>query len=301
MKLLEKGWIDLRARFRRLRGASRPSRLLLRLDDLDAPGPLPATDLDVDAWQTQLVDLYTWAGVLPTVLVGRVGNPLVSSLIRFCHRLEAPTTLRTAGSGLNLRAAEGLVDDGLDSLWIRMAGAASHEQLCEEPLGVTQDAVRAILRARADRKVPLKVGIEAVFRLESAREMPGIFREAKELGVDRVRVLPPWVGPSWDSRQSVMVDLLALERPPFHVTPPTVLAGLREMEDGQPGSPRHGGRCPVGGQIEVMTDRSVRSCPFHAGAVAASSSFDQLPLQLAAHHDRIRRCDRVCHHPDLMP
>ena len=301
MKLLEKSWIDVRAQFRRLRRASRPSRLLLRLDDLDAPGPLPATDMNVEAWQTQLVELYTWAGVVPTVLVGRVGNPLVSSLIRFCHRLEAPTTLRTAGSGLSLRAAEGLVDDGLDRLWIRMSGAASHEKLCGEPLGLTQDAVRAILRARADRKVPLKVGIEAVFRLESARELPGIFREAKDLGVDHVRVLPPWLGPAWDSRQSVMVDLLALERPPFHVSPPTVLAGLREMQDGQPGSPRRGGRCPVGGQLELLTDRSMRSCPFHPGTVSAEVAIDQITAGLAAHQDRIRRCDRVCHHPDLMP
>ena len=140
-----------------------------------------------------------------------------------------------------------------------------------------------------------------MFRLESARELPGIFREAKELGVDRVRVLPPWVGPAWDSRQSVMVDLLALERPPFHTSPPSVLAGLREMQDAQPGSPRRSGRCPVGGQLELLTDRSLRSCPFHPGAVAADTPIDQISTRLAAHQDRVRRCDRVCHHPDLMP
>lgn len=300
MKLLEKGWIGLRSRFRRFRGGSRPSRILLRLDDLDAPGPLPKAESSLEAWQELLVDLYTWSGVVPTILVGRMSNPLLFNLIRFCHRLEAPTTLRTAGLGLGLREAEGLVDDGLDVIWVRMAGAAHQEALCGEPLERTQQAIRAVLRARADRKVPLKVGIDAVYRLEAARELPGIFREARALGVDHIRVLPPWSGPAWDSRQSVMVDLVSLERPPFHSTPASVLAGMREMVDTLPGSPRHSGSCPVDRQIEILPDRSLRSCPFHPGTVQASA-LSELPGCLSTHHKHIRRCDRICHHPDLMP
>ena len=306
MKVLEQGQIALRARIRRrltkLGFSSRPSRLLIRLDSLDSPGTLPSMDRNLEAWQTQLVDLYGWAGVLPTVLIGRPNAVLLVGLVRFCHRLEAPTILRTSGEGLSLRMAEELVDSGLDEVWVRMAATADplQAQVCGESVEVTRTAVRTLLQARKDRKAMLKVGLEVPFRLESARELPGVFREAREMGVDRARVVPPWRGPAWDERQAVMLDLMALERPPFNITSQSVSMGIRRMADGEPGAPRQRAHCTVGGQLELLPDRSLRACPFKAGGVPAGDAAESWE-KLKSHRAAIRACDRACFHPDLIP
>lgn len=307
MKVLEQGQIALRARVRRrlaaMLASPRPARLLLRLDDLDAPGQVPAMDRNLEAWQEQLVEFYRWAGVVPTVLVGRPNAMLLLGLLRFCHRVEAPSILRTCGAGLSLRLAEELVDAGLDEIWLRMGATADplQERVCGESVAVTRAAVQTLLQARKDRKAPLKVGIEVPFRLESARELPGVFREARELGVDRARVVPPWRGPSWDDRQSVMLDLMALERPPFNLTSPSVSLGIRRMVDGGEGASRLRGHCPVGtGQLEILPDRSMRSCPFKEGRVDAGPVVESWK-KLESHRARVRACDRSCYHPDLLP
>ena len=305
MKALEQFWIDLRAKSRKLRAKYRPSkapsRLLLRLDDLDAPNPALPPPVRLEAFQEAIVALYGWSGVLPTVLVGRVSSPLTLPLVRFCHRLEAPTTLRTAGQGLQGRVAEELVDNGLDQLWLRIAATADplQNEICGEGAEIAWGALEALVNARRSQKVGMKIGVEIPFDARAAREIPGVFREARERGADHCRLIAPFQGPAWEERHAVMLDLLAQEGPPFNRSLPALKDGLRRMTDASPGAPRQKGHCPIASQLEILPDLQLRACPFKTGSAAWDGTTTDIPARLSAHRAAIHGCKRECYHPDV--
>lgn len=334
MKILERAQIQLRARWRavravRGRGGAWPARLLIRLDDLDAPEagtgraveaaaeaaqrPLPQGTFQTapgkwrihrreEGWQDLMLRVYAGAGVVPTRFVGRPDAPFLVSLIRFAHRLEAPTGLRTCGRGLTARIAEAWSDAGLGEVWVRLAGLspALHRGVCGEEVAEAQAAILALIaaRGRGGLSGPMRVGVEVPYTGEGAKEIAGVFRWAQEVGADMCRVAAPWRG--WEAPQTVVLDLLSLYRPPFNRTSPGALLALRRGGGEAPGVERRGGCCPVGAlQWEVMPDMRLRSCPFQEGVATMDAEASEVRGQLAAHRGQIRACRRECFHPDL--
>ncbi len=338
MKFIERAEIQLRARWRVVRAmrglaGGWPARLLIRLDDLDAPdagtGLAMAAAAETvrqppasgnfktapgkwrihrreEGWQDLIVRIYSGAGVVPTRFVGRPGAPFLVPLVRFAHRLEAPTSLRTCGRGMTARLAEELVDAGLEEVWVRLAGLSGELQraACGEEVEEAQAAIRMLMAARSGLGKGMRVGVEVPFRAEGAREIAGVFRWAQEAGADMCRVAVPFTGGRWEPQQAVMLDLLSLYRPPFNRTSPEALMALRRMSGaaatGAPGAERRSGSCPVGGlQWEVLPDMRLRSCPFKAGSAGIDAGAAEVSGQLVQHRAAIRACRRECHHPDL--
>ena len=336
MKILERAQIQLRARWRAVRavrggGGAWPARLLIRLDDLDAPDagtgqaiasaaeaarrPPPQGTFQTapgkwrihrreEGWQDLILRVYDEAGVIPTRFVGRPEAPFLAPLIRFAHRLEAPTGLRTCGRGLTGRIAEEWADGGLEEVWVRLAGLSPELQreVCGEEVEEAQAAIRTLIaaRGRAGKGLipPVRVGVEVPYTEAGAKEIAGVFRWAQEAGADMCRVAAPWRG--WEAPQTVVLDLLSLYRPPFNRTSPGALLALRRGGGAAPGVERRGGCCPVGGlQWEILPDMRLRSCPFQQGTAAIDAAAGEVPGQLAAHRAAIRGCRRECFHPDL--
>jgi hypothetical protein len=276
------GWRTRRARV----GGTRPARLLLRIDDFDAPGEIPAATLDLDKWFDLVVRVVEWGGALPVTIVSRVTNPLLAELVRFCHRLECPTSLRTGPADLTLRRAEELVDMGLAAVAVRM-DAASRE---------ATDAIAALVAARASRGLPLDIVAELP-------PGPGIrerWEAARAAGADGAALAAPWRGAAaggdgiaWAKGQGGRFQ--RTRREVF-----TAIEAANPSPD-QPGRPGRAGACPVGSlRLEALPDGTLRSCPFQPGAVPAGDRAADAWAALADHRAAIRRCDRACAHPDLL-
>jgi hypothetical protein len=295
MKAIEQKQIQLRSRWRTFkndvfRQSSKAARLKIRLDKLGAPGPVPVNpSFSLDAWYERILEVME-GGVIPVEFIAYPQHPRLELLIRFCHRLEAPTSLRTEGTGLDRRVADALVDAGLQQLWL----------LIEQPATIpdTFIAIEQLKASRSDRKSPLKIGVEALFVASWARELPGIFRASRLAGIESVRLLAPYQGPVWQQdqqdRQAVMLDIMALDRPPFNATAPGLKEALEQMQEALPGTPRSSGFCTLGSQVELLPDHSIRCCPFQKGAAITG-----LPSKvLAEHRTAIRACNRECWHED---
>lgn len=183
MKLLESLRIRARSSLRaRLPLGERPSRLDLRLDGFDGPGNVPAPTLDVDAWQERVAEFVMWAGPMPARIIGEASHPGLPDLVRFCHRLEMPTTVRTGPAGLTEDRATELLDRGMATCELVVAG------LDDE----AESAARALVHARHVRAGQLSVRLHvAGVSAPSAQAVA----QARALGVDVVVASPPWLGP----------------------------------------------------------------------------------------------------------
>lgn len=306
MKALEQLLIQSRTRWRSLlargRGAQHPARLVIRLDDLDAPGPVPAAALTRDNWYRLIIHYVEWAGVTPVHFISRPQNPMLAHLVRFAWRLECPTVLRTCASGLDEDTADLLVDSGLQQLHLRVAGRseAVQQAICGESVADVDRALGVFLEARKFRDYKLPVIIEIPFNVQSALDAPAVVRWAREQGVDGVRIAPPYEGPAFEERFAVMMDLLKLDAP-LNRTPRAALAALQQMRSNDgPGIPRRSGHCPVASlRLEVGPDGQLSACPFHGGTTKYSGSMPDAWEALQEHHAKIRACPRECHHVEL--
>lgn len=298
MKLLESLVIRGRARARaRLNRGDRPARLDIRLDDLDAPGVVPDGALDLDGWQARIVEVVQWAGAMPVRIVSRADHELLPDIIRFCHRLEMPTSLRTNARGLDRRKAEELVDRGLGECILRVAGL--DDQIQGEILGDSASeadvAIGALVLARHSRVAQIGVVVEIPFDARTARGVRSLIAWARGKGADAVTLASPFRGSPTDAYMNEAIEVYEDESAPFRRTNRAVLARIERL-DGV-GAPRPGGRCPVSSRLELLPDGSARSCPFKAGR--GEGAIAEAWAALAGQRGEIANCDRSCGHPEL--
>lgn len=304
MKALETIRIAARARVRTLRarfgGAPGwPARLTLRVDDLDAPGELPPATLSLEAWQEHIVAVVQNAGPMPVGLVGRTTDPVLADLVRFCHRLEMPTVLRTCAAGLEPARAAELVDRGLGAVYLRVAGTTDGEQAAlGETAADAMSAMAALLWARPSRGGDLHVYVDVPVTPQNAAAVPRIWEWARAQGADGLRLAPGWrSAPAASVREAI--DFVRKQRGPFQKTTELVLDQLEASTgEGGPGAPRTSGTCPVGAlRVELARDGSWSACPFHEGH--STGPFGTAWPGMADHRLRIAACQRLCAHPDL--
>ncbi|MDP2306351.1 MAG: hypothetical protein Q8P18_10030 [Pseudomonadota bacterium] len=285
----------------------RPARLVLRLDDLDAPGPIPAELLKLEDWYDIVVRVVEWSGPLPVHLVARSEHPFLAEMVRFAHRLECPTTLRTTAAGISPRRADELVDCGLERIVVRVAGVneATQRAVVGESVADTRRAIAALLAARVSRAAPLDIVLEVPFDARTAPELRALCEEARTVGVDGVRVAAPWAGGPFESGALDALGWVAKQDRPFRRTSADTLGAVREMRGDGPGTPRKGGACPVGTlRVEILPDGTLLSCPFKGDRTRMLSRDPSGAMALAwkaleKHRDAIRTCDRACAHPEL--
>ncbi len=306
MKALEQLAVRARARVRaelaRLGLGGRPSRLVVRLDDLDAAGPVPAATLQLDDWFDAIVRVVEWSKPLPVQVVGRADHRLLAEVVRFAHRLECPTSLRTCAAGLTQGRADELVDCGLDQVVLRVAGVSDETQgaVLGETVADTRRAIAALQAARASRGAGLDIVVEVPFSDATAAELRALVEEARVVGVDGVRLGAPWQGGPLRPGAIDALEWAAAQPAPFNRTPEAAYAALRGMRGDGPGLARAKGACPVGTlQVELLPDGTVRSCPFKGDTTRLGDEMAPAWQALAAHRAAIRACDRACAHPLL--
>jgi hypothetical protein len=311
VKVLERFLVDARSRSRAARarlgvpsGAPRPAFLVLRLDDLDAPGGPGGAEVPAGGWDTAAVRVLEWCGPLPARVVARADHPQLPDVVRFLHRLECPVSLRTCARGLGPDRAAELVDAGLQTVSVRVAGATDEVQraVLGESVAEGVEAFRSLLTARHSRGARLQVLAEAVLTEVSAPQLQDVFSASRSAGLDGVVLAAPWLGVPSSEAVRAAVTWARTQHPPFHRTPSSALAHLSEAADGQgPGVGRRSGACAVGGlRLEIGPDGRLSHCPFQAGAVAGSDDARADARALSGQRAAIRACRRSCVHPDLL-
>ncbi len=163
-------------------GSERPSRIDLRMDDLDGPGAVPAGTLDIDGWQELVAGVVMWAGPMPARVIARAGHADLPDLVRFCHRLEMPTTVRTGPAGLTEARATELLDRGMATCELVIHGLDAEAEA----------AARALVGARHVRAGQLSVRLNLVGMADPS---PELVARARALGVDATVRSAPWLGP----------------------------------------------------------------------------------------------------------
>lgn len=311
MKALEQLVVRARTRLREGRALAglggRPARLVLRLDNLDAPGPIPAESLKIEDWYDAVIRVVEWSGALPVHVVARSDHPLLADVVRFAHRLECPTTLRTTAAGLTARRADELVDCGLECIVVRVAGVseATQQAVLGESVADTRRAIAALLAARVSRGAPLDIVLEVPFDARTAPELRALCEEARTVGVDGVRLAAPWVGGPFERGALDALDCIVGQDGSFRRTPAGTVAAIRAMKGDGPGVQRARGACPVGTlRLEILPDGTLLSCPFKGDRTRMPTLNPSATMALAwkaleRHRDAIRSCDRACAHPEL--
>jgi hypothetical protein len=245
-----------------------PALLLIELDDLAAVGEQGASR-PLEEWQGRVLDLFLAHGPVPVTLVSRPENALLGDLIRFCHRLDVPVTVRTTSAGLNAAAAMRMIDGGVRRVVV------------EQP---SVDAFVALAEAREVRKA--KVDLEAAATPSTSETEARAWVAA---GADGVRVIAPWVNvpaEPWPLR-----DVVAS----FQRTPPEVWRGLKAMrsDGGEPGHVRSSGHCDVGARL-VLDGEGARHCRWKSGRAGRDAPWKEL----AGQREAVQACDRECWHPE---
>lgn len=295
MKLLEQ--FSVRARALRRRAMApvwippRPASLSLRLDDLDAPGPLTPT-LDLEGWQERVITLVQAVGVVPVRVVGRADHPLLGEIARFAWRLECPVTVRTSAVGLDADRARALVEAGARTVELLDAEG----EAWRDDGGAVGDALRHLARARGAGVIRpdlhAELPIAAVVRHGDPKEAAAALRAA---GADGVRVGAPWGGGPFPANA---IDRAAGWIASIHRTPSATWAALRRFDGEGPGSPREGGHCPIAARRwELSVEGRLYACPWKEGQALLPAE-GPLP-DLSEHLAAIRGCQRACAHADL--
>lgn len=245
-----------------------PSLIVLELDDLAAAaGQGMARPLE--EWQGRVLDLFLAHGPVPVTIVSRSSNVILGDLIRFCHRLDVPVTVRTTSLGLDAVGAMRMIDGGVRRVVV------------EQPI---VDAFVLLAGARETRKA--KVDLEAA-ALPSATVTDA--RAWGAAGADGVRVVASWTdvpAEPWPLR-----DVIAS----FQRTPPELWRGLNAMrkDSGTPGHARSAGHCDVGARL-VLDGEGARHCRWKGGRAGRDAPWKNL----AAQREEVQSCDRECWHPE---
>ena len=231
------------------------------------------------------MELLQWAGSVPVRVIAEADHPLLPEVIRFCHRLEMPVTVRTGPRGLTMARAEEWVDRG-------MAACELVSDLDESG----EAAVRALVHARHSRAVQFTVVIHAS---PGGKLLSGVFTAARDLGADGVVIAAPWQGVALSPPARAELDAALKEGWPLQQTSKVARTALDRLAPGGPGAPRGQGSCALGGlRLALAPDGAAFACPFKTGSTLGPLA--ESGEALADHRALIRRCDRVCGHPELV-
>jgi hypothetical protein len=293
VKLLETLRIRAASAVRRQRArvglGDRPARIDVRLDDFDADGVVVGAPLVIEAWQDRLVELIQWAGPVPTRLVAEAAHPLLADLVRFCHRLEMPVTVRIGPTGLDNARATELIDRGM----------ARCELVVDALEGAGEAAVRALVHGRNSRAANLTVHVHLRVSEAGAAGASGAFEAARALGVDAVVLAAPFRGPALSAGARTAVQSALAVGWPLQATSPVAVEALPRLDGAGPGAPRRSGHCHLGGiRLALASDGVAYICPHKAGR--APGPLAESAAALADHRRQIRGCDRHCAHPELL-
>lgn len=290
MKLLETLRIRASASVRRQKArfglGVRPARLDLRLDGFDAPTSVVGEPLNLERWQERVVELLLWVGAVPVRVIAEADHALLPEIVRFCHRLEMPVTVRTGARGLSAARAEELVDRGMGTCEVVTALDAEGEA-----------AVRALVHARHSRAASLMVHVHVP--VGGPANLSAVFQSARGLGADGVVLCAPWQGATLGAAGSADLAAALAEGWPLQKTSKVARDALSRLQSGGPGAPRAGGNCALGGlRLALAPNGAASVCPFKPGSTLGPLA--ESGAALADHRALIRRCDRVCGHPELV-
>ena len=175
-------WRGLRSRLPLVARGAAPVRLVLELDQEGESPPEPTE------WKKALVSGITWLG--PTrVCIKASGDSmgLTLDLVRFCHRLECPTHLVTAGPVTDDEAVA-LLDRGLGAVTIRVAGLdeSTQQEVIGQPLESAVGALHAFAAARKQRGRSLEILVNVPVHASNLESIEAIAGWALQSGADSV-------------------------------------------------------------------------------------------------------------------
>ncbi len=144
----------------------------------------------------RILDSLTAFSPLPTVFFGGFGEPLVHphiiDMVRGIKELGAPVELITNGILLTEANAHGLMDTGLDVLWVSLDGATP-ESYADVRLGaalpiIIENLKRLYVKQRQGFFSKPEVGIAFVAMKRNIADLPEILKLGSRLGVSRFSI-----------------------------------------------------------------------------------------------------------------
>ncbi|GDX80239.1 hypothetical protein LBMAG42_20500 [Deltaproteobacteria bacterium] len=233
-----------------------------------------------------MVEALLWVGPLPVRVIADADHAFLPEIVRFCHRLEMPVTVRTGARGLTAAKAEELVDRGM--------GACEVVTILD---GAGEAAVRSLVHARHSRAASLTVHVHLPVGGEGS--LARGFQSARGLGADGVVLCAPWQGVTLGAAVASDLSAALAEGWPLQKTTNVAKEALSRLQPGGPGAPRAAGSCALGGlRLALAPNGAAFVCPFKPGSTMGPLA--DSGAALADHRAAIRRCDRVCGHPELV-
>jgi MoaA/NifB/PqqE/SkfB family radical SAM enzyme len=132
----------------------------------------------------------------PSVFFGGIGEPTshprIVEMVRRCKELGATVELITNGTLLNERRARGLIEAGLDVLWVSIDGATP-ESYADVRLGaqlplVLENMERFHRLRRPGHRAKPEMGINFVAMKRNIADLPTVIATCRRLGVTRFMV-----------------------------------------------------------------------------------------------------------------
>ena len=251
-----------------------------------------------EAWQDALINaihelgavpVYIWAGL-------NLDSPLVLQLSRLAFRLDCSVHLIGQGPKLDNEQIENIVLSGVESFACaiaavdpeihRLAASGNPHELVScaqnmKQIGRTLNRNVQIIARIPWHQSTFKVAMNTLDWLNSQ-------------GFDEVVIVPPFYGS--DLAHSDEVLALLKQYSHKHQTSASTLKFLsvKQRSERLPGVLRTAGSCQVARQVRLIRPNGDDAhCPFKL----ASSG----PHELFGHLNAIKKCERHCHHPDILP
>ena len=293
-----------------------PSALVMQLSPT-IPGDRhdPSTPLEPPDWarlSNDLVDIVASRGTLP-VAVSTVGRPLTQpglKLVRLAHRLDCPVHVWTDGVGLDGEGALELLGVGLAGVTVLVGGLddATQRATVGNTVSESTDALVALLAARQELAVSVRVELGLPWLAGVEGEVRGVVGWARQVGVDRVVLVPPTRGGGLAPVDSRWLETLSALGVHGVGSAERAFLKLLGQEDGaHPGVARslagRGARwrpCPVvGTRLYLSPEGALGSCPFLPPMDREAEPVVQVWATDREHREAVKSCTRRCRHPAL--
>jgi hypothetical protein len=270
-----------------------PQQLTIRWGDSDLKGLLGIGDeLAHGRFEVLISDFVNYCGINPVHILAyeHGGEPQVSTLLKFAHRLDCPTKVVLNGDGITSQAASSLIHSGVDEICLVVGGLSSklHHEVTGCDIDETTKAINLLLNARDGFSTKITIVLPWVNGVP--REYPAVSDWAKEIGVDQVRPEVPFYGAD-----------LSEEEIPNQPRLNSILRRLKAETKRVPGWKKHSRLpCPIGvTRLEVSKNGRICSCPFKRPENWDKEDFNDLWNKLDHHRQEIRNCPRECWHSEL--
>ena len=225
-----------------------------------------------------LAGLRRWSPI-PSVFFGGLGEPLshpdIVPMVAEVKALGATVELITNGTLLDDEMSRGLIEAGLDRLWVSLDGARP-ESYTDVRLGATLPQVIANLAHFRDLRVPThlptpEIGIAFVAMRRNIADLPALLRLGRQLGA--MHFLVTNILPYTREMQAEALYLNALTACPICPRPGRRTSTCPRWTSIAVDQAARSSRCLQGEQTVTFTgsdlSRETNRCPFiHAGAGA---------------------------------